>query len=478
MNRKNNGKNLYLARREFIKGLASVGLLSSFGATKLMAQTSAPLRVLFVPLQHGWGCGDRALDQFSGSEFDFQIPDYWAALEEIKGECIFIDGLRGTFWGNAHDVSYSDILTAAVPIEASDSNTGLGGPFPLPVGPSIDHHLETISDRLALRFSAGYRSWGAPYHPLSFNERIDRLPFHTRAVDAYNSIFADNANGGGGNQTAGDPVLQNLFPHLSAETQRILTNVSTEERAKLLSYMEAVGALENRLVGQIPTAPGTAQLKNIPVANQSLGREIDSFLDMVRVAFTNDTHRVAVLGFGEGNNEFAWVNSAGQSLTGHSVYTGDFHQNIAHYSDKPEDASLAYIGWTNYYAGKITRFVKELQQTTDVDGKRLLDNTIIVLTGEVGNGSHDRRHKPHIVIGGGNRLTRGRWYRTPRIDASAVGGEYPDGTYSSIVNATGYLGGEHSQFSHADLFVRIANLMGSNISSFGIDAMNIQPLEI
>jgi|GEM_PF-1482242 len=483
MTKKTSYKNLNLARRDFIKGLTSAGLLSSLSATKLFAQTNAPLRVLFVPLHHGWGSGRDSLEQITGSEFDFQLPGYWAPFEAIKEECVFVDGLRGTFWGNAHDVSYSDILTAAVPIDANNSNTGLGGPFPLPIGPSIDHHLATVSGRDALRFCARYSSWGAPFHPLSFNDRIERLPYHTSAYDAYNSIFAGMSNGGGNNGStppvsSADPVLQNLFSHLSSETNSIVNNVPESERSKLLGYIDAVGALESQLVGQIPTPAGTAELNGIPNRNQSIGQDIDSYLDMVRVAFTNDTHRVAVVGFGDGNNEFPWTNSAGQQMTGHSGYTGDFHHDIAHYNMKPRDAQLAYIGWTAYYAQKITNFVQALQQTIDIDGNRLIDNTVIVLTGEVGNGNHDRRHKPHIVIGGGSRINRGRWYRTPRADASTIGSARPDGSYSNIVNATGWLGGEHSRFSHADLFVRIANLAGSNISSFGIDYLNEQPLAI
>lgn len=469
--------NVCVARRTFIKGLAAAGLLPGLTVEKLFAQTSAPLRVLFVPLQHGWGSGDESIETITGGdEYDFQLPRYWAPFDEIKNQCVFVDGLRGTFWGNAHDVSYSDILTASVPIEAA-SSSALDGPFPLPVTQSIDHLLAELSGKSALRFSASYKSWGAAYHPLSFNNRIERLPYHTSAVAAYNSVFAGTSTGGGtGSQV--DPVLRELFPHLSAETNKIISNVSEAERSKLYGYLEAVGALESRLVGQVPISAGTAELKAIPGSNQNLGQEIDHFLDMVRVAFTNDTHRVAVVGFGESNNEFTWTNSAGQTVQGHSVYTGDFHHDVAHYDMKPQDAELAYIGWTAYYARKITDFVKELQSTIDIDGKPLIDNTIIVLTGEVGNGMHDRRNKPHVVIGGGSRIRRGRWYRTPKVDATTIGSLNPDGSYSNIRDVTGWLGGLHSQFSHADLFVRLANLAGSNINQFGIDRMNVQALDI
>lgn len=473
--------NRQLARRTFIKSLAGVGLLSTLQAEQLFAQTRAPVRVLFVLLQHGWGGGGGALGSISGSEFDFQLPDYWRPFDAIKQYCVFVDGLRGTFWGNAHDVSYSDILTAAVPIRAANEPS-LGGPFPLPVAPSIDFLLEEYHRMPALRLSARYASWGAAHHPLSFNRRLENLGYYRTAYDAYHSVFA-SASAPEQTDTSVDPVVAELFPYLSQDAQRIVQNIQTgdaTQRNKLLGYLDAVAAVQQKAEARAPVGAGSATLRNIPTRDQPLGQEIDQCLDMVRVAFSNDTHRVAVLGMGEQNNAFNWTDEAGMRHVGHSSYTGDFHHDVAHYNEgKPRDAELAYIGWTQYYAQKIANFALQLQNTVDVDGKPMLDNTVIVLSGEVGNGTHDRRHKPHVVIGGGGgAIQTGRWYQTPRIDARNIGSRDASGTYHSIASTTSWLGGQHSHFSHADLFTRIANLAGLNIPSVGIDSMNVGPLEI
>jgi hypothetical protein len=182
----------------------------------------------------------------------------------------------------------------------------------------------------------------------------------------------------------------------------------------------------------------------------------------------------------------AWTDTAGNPHTGISGYTGDFHQDIAHYNEgKPADAKRAYVGWTQYNAQKVVNFVKDLQNTIDIDGRRLIDNTIIVLTGEVGNGTHDRDFKPHVVIRGGgvisgstNAIRTGRWYKTPLISTSSVGSRDSSGVYKSIKQTTSWANNQCAQFSHADLFTRVAQLTGLNISNVGIDRMNLSPLSI
>lgn len=466
--------NMYLARRSFIKGLAAAGLLPALQVEKALAETEVPLRVLFVVLQHGWGGGADAVGNITGTETNFNLPEFWSPFNEIKDECVFVDGLRGTFWGNAHDVSYSDVLTAAVPVRAP-TPSHLGNHFPAPVAPSIDYLIQQHYGGDALRLSAGYRSWGASHHPLSFNDRLQSLAYRTNAQDAYGNIFASMSGETG--LAGDDPVLTDLFPYLSKETKEIVSKVSPAEREKLRNYLDAVGALKTRLVSRAPISGGTAELKRVPQKGDPLALEIDSYLDMVRVAFANDSHRVAVLGIGEERDEFTWTNTEDQTMRGQQQFR-DFHQEIAHYGGKGEDNARAYIGWTRYNAQKVTNFVKALQKTIDYDGRPLIDNTLVVLTGEVGNGQHDRRHKPHILIGGGDRIHRGRWFHIPRASADHMGSRNLDGNYLSIRETTSWLGGEHSSMSHADLFVKIGQLTGMSINTVGIDSMNTGALEI
>ncbi len=485
---------MYMARRTFIKGLASVGLLSSLQVEKLFAQTSAPLRVCFVALQHGWGGGDESQQiggEITGSEFDFVLPSFWQPFQPLIDDCVFIDGLRGTFWDNAHDISYTEMLSQSLPCDIATSGNDR---FPAPVGPSIDWVLEQhYNQSEALRFSAGYRSWGFPYHPLCWtgHQTPQALPIRTRAATAYNDIFRDLLDPA----NRPDPSQwfnpkQEMFPHLSREANRILNNVPPSERGKLLGYLDAVGVLENRHAGQAPVSHGTADVRRIPMHNDSAGQEIDSFFDMIRVGFANDTHRVAVMGLGESDRSWRWNPESGGQVTGITGVFEDFHQDVAHYLGdadqnnnwirpvKSENVRRAYGAFTRHHAQKVANFAMDLKNTVDIDGNSLLDNTIIVLTGEVGNGWHNNRRKPHIVIGGGSRINRRRWYQVPQADATSIGSWNSNDNFVSIADRTGWLSGMHSARTPADLYVRIANLAGLNISRFGFDPLNNGPLDI
>ncbi len=478
--------NLNIKRRTLLKGLAGAGILSAASVDQAFAETSAPLRVVLIPLQHGWGHGSDLCEQISGSEFDFNLPSIWSPFEKLRDQLLVIDGLRGTFWGNAHDVSYADLFTAGVPYKAAEKRDTLGGPFPGSTSASIDYLLEEHYGKGTLRFSARYHSFGASHHPLSFNHRQQSLPFYTQAYDAYNSLYASTPSATSKTGNAGI-ILAELFPYLSNDVAKQLQNLNVTQQDKLLSYLDASESLQKKLASAAsstaPTPGSSAQLSSIPDKKQSINESLDSYFDMIKVSFTNDTQRVAVLGIGDRNNQFQWTDSEGNSHSGYSDYTGDFHHNIAHYKGKPEDARRINDAWTKHYASKVADFAESLRSTIDIDGNTLLDNTIIVLTGEVGDGNHGRWNKPHIVIGGGDRLKRGdrkmgRWLNVPKINVAAAGTEDSSGMFVSIQDDADWRSGVAAQFTHADLWTKIGQLSGLSMTSFGIPSMNTQALDI
>lgn len=473
-----------ISRRAFLKGVGASGLAASlFGSKVAMGQTAeAPLRVLLVGLQHGWGRDFDFGREFTGSEFDFTIPQPLQGLEAIKDQCVFIDGARGTLWGNAHDVSYSDIFTAAVCWDEHGSDQ-LGAHFPEPMGPSLDHVIAQHHSAQVLRVSANYRSWGRQTHPLCFDDNARVLDQFFRPQDAYDAIIGPIREAAAPPQPGRAALREKLFEHMQRDTDRMMAQISGTEWAKIESYRQAFTDLGQRLMQRTTVELTEDQIPERPEQSPAFSMMVDHYLDMIRLVFQADTHRVAVLGLGEGVDGWQWRDANGNIQSG-NPWSTDFHHNVAHHGTGHEDqerARLAYEGWVEWYVEKIVGFAQMLNLTPDVDGGTLLDNTIILLTGEVGTGQHDTRNKIHVLIGGGDRLARGRWVNAPLVDPRNRSGVFIGGqtrTGNEVESGLNY--GRHLSIWHtADVLAEVGRLAGVPLDNgFGLPANNRAPMPL
>jgi hypothetical protein len=190
-----------------------------------------------------------------------------------------------------------------------------------------------------------------------------------------------------------------------------------------------------------------------------------------------------VLGFGEGIDSWQWRDANGMVQTG-NPWGSDFHHNVAHHGSAHEDAErarLVYEGWVDWYIQKIVQFVNMLSIVPDIDGNMLIDNTIIMLTGEVGTGNHDTRNKLHILIGGGDRLQRGRWINAPLVDPRNRDGVFIGGetrTGEQIESGLNY-GRGLSIWHTADVLAEIGRMAGVPMpNGMGLSANNLAPMPL
>lgn len=443
-----------ISRRGLIKGLGAMGILSGVQTESLLAATTAPpLRVLFVPLQHGWGISGTSNQSMSGSETDFKFPPGLAPLNSIKDKCVVIDGLLTLgLWGNNHDLSYADILTAGVPMGQEGSSYDKH--MPLSVTPSLDYLLQEKSGKPTFRFSAGYRSWGVEHHPLSFDNNATILPFFTSAHDAYQSIFKDlaattQALSGAANADA--QLIENIFKFIKNPAKRDLNALNNDEKGKLNRYLSAVEMAQSKAK---PAAgfSGTEILSSLPLAKQSGMQDLSSYLEMIKVGFANNMTTSAVLGI------------------------GDVHKIDKLHHEHAHGRTSTWWKTRTDFAQQFANFVRELDRTIDFDGNTLLDNTLIVLTGEVGDGGHDVINKGHIVIGGGSRIATGRYLKQAVVEGSseikALMREDINGRLQQQItfgNANEQKAGSRT---NADLLREIGNIAGLNLSQFGLASQN------
>lgn len=476
-----------MKRREFIEkfgvGAAALyPLLKSQISLGQTAQAKPPVRVLVVALQHGWG---RTSGTFSGTESNFTIPSPLDVFEEIKNQCVFVDGLRTSFWGNAHDVSYSDILTCSVRFEDVRS-ASLGGPFPHPRSPSLDWMIGDFHKKDVLRLSLNYRSWGAPFHPLSFDRDLNRLAFFTSPSQAYRS-FVEPLKAQQLAITNGD--LSQIYKQQSSRSiveslkklnarVRATRNLGAEGR-KVQSYLSSVEALGQRIIASESPDLSQIVLPEMPQTNLAYSMALDRYLEMITLAFRLDTHRVAVLGLGQGATNWAWTDNQGVPQVGDSMFASEgFHHAVAHYTDYSRDC---FDGWVRWYGRKVIDLVRTLEGIRESDGTSLMDNTVIVLTGEVGNGQHQRRRSDFVVIGGGGgQIQRGRWLSLPTFEPRSRQGFFwgTRGPGDELVESRINYGSPVARHHAADLWVAVAQIAGLPIETFGIDVYNQGPLRL
>lgn len=437
------------SRRQLILGLGAVGACSAASVQRLLAQsTPAPVRVLLVGLQHGWGISGGSNRSMSGTERDFNFPNGLTPFDAVKQHAVVIDGLLTLgLWGNNHDLSYADIFTAGVP--QGQEGSDFSEVMPLSVTPSLDYLIEQHSGKPAFRFSARYASWGLEYHPLSLDGNGTVLPQYTTANDAYQALFAGLSDAGNElspEQLRQRQIDQGVFQFLRSPAEQKLVTLGNDERLKLERYLAAIGELEAKRVGPIGHG-GTARLQRIPGRGQSSMADIPDYLEMIRVGFANQMTDVAVLGFGDlhGINDF------------HHTHA---HNNTDQWWDTRAD-----------FAQYMTDFIQSLEQTQDVDGNSLLDNTLILLSGEVGDGEHDVTNKGHILFGGGGgQVQTGRYLKQTLVRANNLVREDIRGDLKPQL--TWNTGSQVGSRTNADLLREVGNIAGLSLSEFGLPSQN------
>ncbi len=471
---------LKLKRRDLIKGLGAIGALSSLSVETLMAQTQAkaPLRLLIIPTQFGWGLtpDTNYLMTFNGDNFTF--PSAISNLNKIKDKMSVINGLFGARgWGNAHDLSYSDILTGSVYF--GDKSSPFNTHFPTAHSPSIETLIENRTNKPAFRFSATYRSWGENFHPLHFDMNAKLIEPHLNSNNAWNSHFKDLPVDTG----SSNPIISgsgqvdiNLFSFLKKSIERRMQGLTSAEKESLDNYANSVDGLSLK---KSPTTGYSGKLKlsfdgSKRDPKQGPALDIEDFYEMVKVGFANNMTNAAILSIGD--RVFS------------SKYE-KFHETHSHGNTD--------IWWStrNEMAGQLVKFVQELDAIEDFDGSSLLDNTLILLTGEVATGSHSHNFICPL-IGASNWIPHGKVYYSGTLTtgfskngamkhfdneryvafeqwsnkATFYGREVADGTLYHV--KTGGNTSHLFQRTWNDLFREICNLYGMNLTTFGLPSLN------
>jgi hypothetical protein len=200
--------------------------------------------------------------------------------------------------------------------------------------------------------------------------------------------------------TEGRGVARDLA--MSAGLDRRPAELSVRDREKLDQYLTSVREIEQRIQRAEKSAaerksPGIETPSGIP---DSFTEYVRLQMDMLHLAFETDNTRIATfLLAGDGSNR-----------SFDEIGIPDGHHYCTHHNNRPELVAKTRV-IDKWYCSQFGYFLNKLEQTKDLDGKSLLDNSMVLYGCGNGDGNrHTHANLPIILAGGGGgSLTPGRF---------------------------------------------------------------------
>jgi hypothetical protein len=412
-----------LDRRHFLRGVGAcvaLPLFASLRTGRLLAQTvagsdlattatGAPLRAAFIFFPNGaipsawWPKGQ-------GTEFEFSRT--LQPLEKSKQLVQILGGLDhhtadpGPDGAGDHARGNGTFLTG-VRLNKSATNVRAGISIDQAIAREVGHltrfpslELTCDTERKTVACDSGYScayqynlSWSSPTTPMT-PEANPRLVFER--------LFGTGAPGERrANMQRRQQEERSVLDFVLDDARSMQRRLDAQDNRKLDQYLTGLREIEERI--EKAERFGAAKDPNIetPVGIPTdYAEHVQLMYDLLLLAFQTDSTRVAtfLLAHDGSNRSFDQIGIS----EGHHDLT--HHQNRKDWIDKVADID-------QWYVRQFAKFLEKLQQTKDVDGQSLLQNSMIVYgSGNADANRHTHTNLPMLLAGaGGGTLTPGRY---------------------------------------------------------------------
>lgn len=391
-----------LSRRSLLQ-LMGMGVAPSLLHPRSAFANTAPKRCIILFTQHGpwydgWKMrqGNRPEDQ----HWTFPLPNVQGEFSQslqplfpFRDRTVIVDGLgllsaEVDASGLRHELGQAHALTGAY--------MNLLGGVPLSTASSIDQiiasHISSPQQIPSLIYGIG-----EPPISVNYSGPMQLLPMTTDPLQAYQSMFGTSIAEGGdfsALQAQQIKILQANERQYDAMAQKL----GADGKRKLSTHRDLIHDLSVRLEGleERRAQCSTFDLigvdpDSIPESRFGYESAYSSFVHLVASAFHCDLSRVATLHLGQ---------LSGEMVLGEFV---DIHNNYAHEIWIDQDAASAMTLYYRMHAEHMAQLASMLDGLIDPFGdgsQTLLDNTMIVWVGELGDGAHGFDRWPAVVVGG------------------------------------------------------------------------------
>src|SRR3954471_1639531 len=428
-----------LNRRNFLRGLGaaialpalesflprvSAAVLTEAAAAGAVTASGAPLRMAFFQFANGtypakWWA--------TRGERDFVLNETMEAMEPIKNKLQIFGGLdlegatAGPDGAGDHGRAGGAFLTGVRPKKTQGADFRCGVSVDQIIAQHVGHmtpfkSLEISCDslRTAGDCDSGYAcvyqhnmAWTSPTAPVA-PEADPRLLFErlfgsgSPAERKQNLIRRQQQQRSILDYVANE--TRSIGRELAAASKdgRGAGGLTARDKEKLDQYLTSVREIEQRIeraeksVVSRPT-PGMETPSGIP---ESFTEYVRLNMDMLHLAFETDNTRVATfLLAGDGSN---------RSFDEIGIPDGQHYR--PHHGNKPDLVAKTCV-IDKWYATQFAYFLEKLDKTKDVDGKSILDNSMVMYGCGNGDGNrHTHANLPIILAGrGGGALSAGRY---------------------------------------------------------------------
>ncbi|HEU4593493.1 MAG TPA: DUF1552 domain-containing protein [Steroidobacteraceae bacterium] len=395
-----------LSRRQVLRGLgACITLPTLLSASPAFAKAAgkggAPARMAFVYVPNGaipaawWPAGDGGAD--------FELSPTLAPLANVRRQIQVISGLTdvsaepGPDGAGDHARAGGTFLTGVRIKKTAGSDIKAGVSIDQVVASQIGHRtrfasLELTCDvvRKSGECDSGYAcayeynlAWQSPNQPLA--------PEHNPQF-AFERLFGDGPREARvANLKRREYEQHSILDYVLEDARSLNTRLDGRDRQKLEQYLTSVREIEQRIAiaktMRVPN-PDIDAPEGVPASYEE---HVALMFDMLHLAFQTDSTRVATL----------LLAREGSNRPFNDIGISSGHHDLSHHKNTPEIMEKVKL-IDRWYVQRLAKFLEKMDATPDVDGRSLLDHSMILYgSGNADGNRHTHVNLPVVLAGGG-----------------------------------------------------------------------------
>jgi hypothetical protein len=400
-----------LSRRHFFRAAAGACIaLPAFASLARAAQRTAPKRMAFLYVPNG--AIPSAWWPEVPADGAFTLSPTLLPLEKVRGSLQVVAGLEdvcadpGPDGAGDHARASGTFLTGVRIKKTAGSDIHAGISIDQAVADEIGHltrfsslELTCENIRKAGDCDSGYAcayaynlSWRSANQPLS-PEPNPRFVFER--------LFGAGApRERVANLRRRQQEQHSILDYVLEDARRLDGRLDGRDRQKLDQYLTSIRDIERRIANSEKLPVRNPEMDAPAGVPESYAEHIALMCDMLLLAFQTDSTRIATVTLApEGSNRsFADIGIA----EGHHNLT--HHKNDAKIIEKVKEID-------RWYVQRLATFLEKMQSTEDVDGRSLLDNSMVLYgSGNADGNRHTHVNLPILLAGsGGGAFRTGRY---------------------------------------------------------------------